>query len=72
MNDKRFEYRPFSQTIYDRLTGEFYEGNSKTEKLLNRLNDENQHIKRTIQEAYQTERTRLGKSVLKQLQKTME
>jgi len=35
--------------------------------LLNDLNDENKHIKNTIKEAYETERTDLGKSVLKQL-----
>lgn len=34
---------------------------------LNELEDENQYIKNTIQEAYNTERTQLGKSVLKQL-----
>lgn len=35
--------------------------------LLNDLNYENEHIKNTIQEAYNNERTQLGKSVLKQL-----
>ena len=40
MNDeKRFDYRPFSQSIYDRLTGEFYQGNDKTCNLLNELNN---------------------------------
>ena len=34
---------------------------------LNDLNDENEHIKNTIKEAYETERTNIGKSVLKQL-----
>ena len=32
-----------------------------------KLKKENQHIKNTIQEAYNNERTQLGKSVLKQL-----
>lgn len=34
---------------------------------LNELYDENKQIKHTIQEAYRTERTALGKSILKQL-----
>ena len=34
---------------------------------LNELYDENKQIKHTIQEAYETERTALGKSVLKQI-----
>jgi hypothetical protein len=34
---------------------------------LNELAEENQHIKNTIKEAYNNERTQLGKSVLKQL-----
>ena len=40
--------------------------------LLNELNDENTHIKQTIKEAYENERTSLGKSVLKQLLEQME
>jgi len=36
-------------------------------KKLNELHEENQHIKNTIQEAYNNERTHIGKSVLKQL-----
>ena len=35
--------------------------------LLNELNDENTHIKNIIKEMYETERTALGRSVLKQL-----
>ena len=34
---------------------------------INKLADENEHIKNTIKEAYKTERTHIGKSVLKQL-----
>ena len=33
----------------------------------NDLNDENKHIKQTIKEAYETERTHIGRNVLKQL-----
>ena len=39
--------------------------------LLNELNTENTRIKQTIQETYETERTALGKSVLKQLLETI-
>ena len=39
----------------------------KTVELLNNLNDENKQIKHTIHEAYNHERTALGKSVLKQI-----
>lgn len=34
---------------------------------LNELNNENNHIKNTIKEAYERERTNMGKSILKQL-----
>ena len=34
---------------------------------LNSLHEENQHIKQTIKEAYNNERTQIGKNVLKQL-----
>ena len=36
-------------------------------ELLNSLNNENINIKNTIKEAYNSERTQIGKSVLKQL-----
>lgn len=36
-------------------------------KKMNELADEKEQIKHTIKEAYETERTSLGKSVLKQL-----
>ena len=39
---------------------------------LNDLNDENEHIKNTIQEAYNNERTKLGQSVLKQLMEAIQ
>ena len=62
-----------------RFTGEFdkqYSGvhdngeqltNFEVVDLLNNLSEENDHIKQVIKEAYQTERTALGKSVLKQI-----
>ena len=63
----------------NRFTGEFdkqYSGvhdngeqltNFEVVDLLNNLSEENDHIKQVIKEAYQTERTALGKSVLKQI-----
>ena len=41
--------------------------NTKMKKLLNTTKNENEQIKHHIKEAYETERTALGKSVLKQL-----
>jgi hypothetical protein len=40
--------------------------------VLNELHEENQHIKNTIKEAYNNERTQLGKSVLKQLMEAIQ
>ena len=40
--------------------------------LLNELNNENNHIKQTIQEAYNNERTHIGRNVLKQLIQSLE
>lgn len=37
------------------------------EDRLNQLNEENEHIKQTIKDMINTERTELGRSVLKQL-----
>ena len=45
--------------------------NSVTDEL-NALHEENTHIKNTINELYQTERTELGKSVLKQLMEAIQ
>ena len=39
----------------------------KITKRLNKLSDENEMIRNTINEMYKNERTQLGKSVLKQL-----
>ena len=40
--------------------------------LLNKLVDENEHIKHLIKEAYQTERTHIGKNTLKQLMEAIQ
>ena len=42
------------------------------EKLVNHLLNQNEHIKQVIKEAYETERTNIGKSVLKQLLNNIE
>ena len=39
MMDKRFHYYPFSHMIIDSMTGEKYDGNSKTCELLNQESD---------------------------------
>ena len=46
--------------------------NTKMKKVLNTTKNENEQIKQVIKEAYQTERTELGKSVLKQLMETIQ
>ena len=43
------------------------EDSQKVVDLLNELNNENNHIKQTIQEAYESERTQIGRNVLRQL-----
>ena len=51
----------------DTVTGERIKSTLELENKLNELNDENNHIKQTIQEAYESERTQIGRNVLKQL-----
>jgi DNA anti-recombination protein RmuC len=52
---------------------EVYEDSlNKLEKENKELKKENQHIKNTIKEAYNNERTQLGKSVLKQLMEAIQ
>ena len=43
------------------------EDSQKVVDLLNELNNENNHIKQTIKEAYESERTQIGRNVLRQL-----
>ena len=40
--------------------------------LMNKLHEENQHIKHLIKTAYESERTELGRSVLKQLMEAIQ
>ena len=61
----------------DIKAGEWYytkdsENAKKICELLNELHEENQHIKHLIKQAYNNERTTLGRNVLKQLIEQME
>jgi FtsZ-binding cell division protein ZapB len=49
------------------LLNSLYNENEQLKQENKELKKENQHIKNTIKEAYNNERTQLGKSVLKQL-----
>ena len=64
---KRFVYYPFSRAIKDRETRWDYEGNQDTADFLNRLSEENEHIKHTIQTMLKNERTHIGRNTLQQL-----
>lgn len=73
MTEKQFQLRQVTD-----YTIEYHTPNRETcktipnilqlvEEDLNHLYEQNQQIKNTIKEAYKNERTRLGKSVLRQL-----
>ena len=70
MTEKRFkvnaDYLNNIDSIIDNETGIEHDY-LEIEELLNELAEENTHIKNTIKEAYNNERTHMGKSVLKQL-----
>ena len=61
---KRFRYD--TGCIIDNQTGEILT-EIQIRNRLNQLHDENTLIKQTIEDAIRTERTNIGKSVLKQL-----
>ena len=46
--------------------------NTKMKKVLNTTKNENEQIKQVIKEAYNNERTHIGKSVLKQLMEAIQ
>ena len=54
-------------TLIDMQTRETYDYVSDVCPVLNELTEENNRIKNTIQDMIQTEKTELGKSILKQL-----
>ena len=67
--------QPFDYTTYEVHSSSITSTKDEMEDLcllLNELNDENNHIKQTITEAYKTERTQIGKNVLKQLLEQLE
>ena len=71
MTEKRFTAE------FDKQYSRFYDDGEEISMievvlLLNELNDENQQIKTIIKEMYETERTALGRSVLKQLLEQIE
>ena len=71
MTEKRFIIDD-AGTLIDMETRNMYELAYEVVDLLNELNDENNHIKQTIKEAYETERTQIGQNVLKQLMESIE
>ena len=75
IDDTRLVFYPTSNYIKDRLTGEtFFTNNRRICHQLNKLNDKADknaeqytNLIHLIQETYETERTQIGKNVLKQL-----
>jgi len=63
--EKNYVYNVIGDGVYD-------VSEESLINILNELHDENTHIKNTITEMYETERTELGKSVLKQLLETIQ
>lgn len=64
-------YKLNGDTFIDTVKGEVLIGYQGILDELNNLNDENTHIHHTIQAMIESERTELGKSVLKQLQEIL-
>ena len=72
MTEKRFEAKTIpADKRADWVVGIWDSGvllnNFAVVRILNELNDENEQLKQTIREAYKTERTHIGRNVLKQL-----
>ena len=66
MTAKRFMLDDAGELI-DLNNHQFIDYGDECCNLLNELAEENTHIKNTIKELYQTERTQIGKNTLKQL-----
>ena len=67
--------QPFDYTSYEVHSSSITSTKDEMEDLcllLNQLHDKNQQIKQTIKEAYETERTQIGRNVLKQLIEQLE
>ena len=73
MTEKRFTIADYPTDIIDNQSGKKYPCSSYGTHmeiicdLLNELNNENTRIKQTIQEVYESERTQIGRNVLRQL-----
>ena len=79
MTEKRFENRLDKSNVKFNTLNPTWDNEKETglnvfEMIdeLNKLSDENKQIKHIIKEAYETERTAIGKSVLKQLMEAIE
>ena len=61
---------PFDKSTYDFHQTSFQDSKDEMEdlcQLMNKLNEENQHIKHTIRTMMENERTEIGKNTLRQL-----
>lgn len=68
-----YDNQIFDNLISDPITNErAVELLNNSLKRINALHEENKNLKQTIKEAYENERTALGRSILKQLLKQME
>ena len=65
-------YYVHDNAVFNRETGEQLSGVIEDCEELNRLYNENKKLKTLIKEAYENERTDLGRSVLKQLANNLE
>ena len=65
-------YKLHGDTFIDTQKNEVLIGFKGILEELNTLNNENNKLKQTIKESYETERTALGQSVLKQLLETIQ
>ena len=76
MTEKRFTVEDDDADIWENnhfLAVAYNHNNAKKiTKRLNKLSDENEMIRNTINEMYKNERTELGKSVLKQLMEAIQ
>ena len=68
-----YDNQIFDNLISDPITNErAVELLNNSLKRINALHEENKNLKQTIKEAYQSERTMIGKSELKQLMETIQ
>ena len=63
LHEENIKCKEYNATIY----ANSMKNDREHLKQISQLKKENEHLKQLIKEAYETERTQLGKSVLKQL-----